>query len=484
MNIAVVIPKPQFHNYLFPLGYGYLISLIKAFGFRPYVYDFNTSSFDEHIFLYSLKSKNIDAVLTGTAYKFHNNCPPFTINQMLKVVSLIKTEIPSIKTITVGPLISIYPNLFVKNKNFDYLVKGEPEAGLAGLLKFFSGDGGDIKKIRGIIYKDGESFVENDDACFLDLNTLDFPDREPFDMKNYIFNSYFSDRVTNILTSRGCPYSCTYCFGGSSASHAKANSGKYYRFVSPEKTIAEIKYLIDKYGIKGLRFEDIEFCIDKKRVVQLCQLLIKERLNSLRWRIVTRVTSLDFEILKLMREAGCVNIYYGVESGDNEILKATKKQITTQEVEEVFRLTRKAGIKADASFLIGVPGDNEKTIRNTVLFAKQIKPFAATFHVFAPYPGTELSQSKKLNDLAELDGFNVYEADENYSMCSISSRELRKKKQAAYRNFYMSFSFLFSFLKNCDRYFIKYIFSLMRNRGEAGWVRKLLFPSLSEVIKK
>jgi len=184
-----------------------------------------------------------------------------------------------------------------------------------------------------------------------------------------------------MMTSRGCPYRCTFCF--------KSIFGRKYITQSSERITNEIKYLIKKLGVRELLFYDDSFTINRERTIELCNEFIKNDIN-IPWSCETRVNHVDKKLLEKMKEAGCYIISYGVESGDQQILNNLKKDITIEQVRNAFKLTRKVDILTVAYFMIGSPGDTRKTVRKTINFAKQLDADFAQFSICTPFPGSEL----------------------------------------------------------------------------------------------
>jgi len=472
MKTIVLLPKPKFHSHLAPLGICYVISALRENGFDIELWeDQEEGGFEKRL----LESK-AECLVLPTAYKFHNNCPPPAIKQSLRFAEIAKKVNSKIHTVLIGSFTAVFSEQFLKNPNVDYIVIGEPELGTCDLLKALENKS-DLSLVNGIGYKKGGEIKLTPPREFADLNKLPFPARDTLKMDNYIFDSYFSPRVTNIITSRGCPFNCTYCFGASGAVLPKSNAGRYYRTVNPERVIEELEYLIDKYKIKGIKFEDIEFCIDKERVRKICELMIEKGIK-LKWRCVTRVTSMSPELLRTMKKAGCVSIYYGVESGNAMVLEKCNKKITKDLVRKVFKETHNAGIIADASFLFGLPEDTPETINETIEFAKELSPLVAAFHVFTPYKGTQLDtqQNVKTATMENLDAFDVYSSSD-YSACTLSGTELQKYMKKAYRSFY----FRPRYLLKATHFFFRnprYVFKLVFGKKEGGWVRKLMIGSI------
>ena len=212
-------------------------------------------------------------------------------------------------------------------------------------------------------------------------------------MEKYIKGSHlrlFDSKIktTNMITSRGCPYNCVFCF--------KGTWGNKLRQRTPKNIIDEINLLKDKYHIRGIEFNDDTFILDRKRVVELCELIIKEKMDIL-WLVNGRVNLVDKELLKLMNKAGCKIINYGIESGSQEILNQLKKNVTVEQAKKAVEETWKAGILPHGYIMIGMFGETEKTVNDTVKFCNETG-LIGQFSVTTPMPGTELYNLAKMHN--------------------------------------------------------------------------------------
>ena len=210
-------------------------------------------------------------------------------------------------------------------------------------------------------------------------------------------------------------------------------------------------------------------------MAQICELLLKKGYKELRWRVVTHVRSVTPELLRLMYRAGCRNIYYGVESGDPAILQAMEKRVGLDDVRRAFRDTWHAGIKPEASFLLGFPGDTETSIQRTLEFSREIKPFLATFHVFVPFPGIPLAGRFDVDASTQLDQWDVYQLHANRSLCQVPAERLGTLSRKAYRDFYlrptrlMRLSLGIAGTGTCS-----FLWNALRGRCEAGFLRGMI----------
>lgn len=183
-------------------------------------------------------------------------------------------------------------------------------------------------------------------------------------------------------TSRGCPFDCVFCSVGSIWS-------RKYRCFSAQRIIEEVKYLVEKYNVKGIYFREDNFTLNKDRVVEFCEGLLSQSVN-IKWVCETRVDTLSYELLELMGKSGCKGLYFGIESGSQRMLDFMKKGITIEEVEKAFNWCNELGIESHASFVVGVPTETAEERKQTVEFSKKIRATTCGFNVFVGIPKSEL----------------------------------------------------------------------------------------------
>jgi len=226
-----------------------------------------------------------------------------------------------------------------------------------------------------------------------DLDSLPFPAWDLFPMEKYFTDPRTAVKTgkseMQILGTRGCPNQCTFC-----SSKNEKHQGTRYRMRSPSRIVDEIVYINERYGTEVFGFSDLAFPLVKSHAEEFCNELIRRKVNKkIRWVSECRVKSLDAGLLTLMKRSGCVRVCFGIESGNDNILHSIKKNFTTEDIRRAVELVRKGGIDVDGMFMIGLPGETENMIKETIAFAVDIKVRYAIFNIFAPYPGCELWDS-------------------------------------------------------------------------------------------
>lgn len=237
----------------------------------------------------------------------------------------------------------------------------------------------DMRRIKGIAWRDRGEIVVNETRPFIpNLDDLPIPMHHllPLDKQRM---PLIKGPFTFIVTSRGCPAGCTYCIKHVSYQYS-------VRLRSPEKIIEEM-WILKKQGIHNIHMYADLFTVNRDQVVELCRLMIAQNIN-IKWTCNSRVDYVDEEMLRLMGQAGCHLISWGIESGNEQILRHARKGAYPDKAERALRWAREAGIKNWGYFIIGLPGETEETIQDTIRFSKSLPLDIALFHVAAPYPGT------------------------------------------------------------------------------------------------
>lgn len=289
-----------------------------------------------------------------------------------------------------GPHPVIDPIDVLKNEFVDLVIMGEGELTIIELLDSLN-NGKDISNIKGIAFKkmDGTPAVNPKRELIQDLDTLPMPARHLVEIKKYrpSPHHYKELPMTTMIVSRGCPFGCTYC--------ASRNVwGRSYRSRSVDKVIEEIKFLIKIYGIKNINFWDDLWGMRKEWTEEFCKRMIDEKIK-ISWSCERRVDTVDLDILKLMKKAGCYSIFYGIESFDQDCLDAVNKGIKVEQAQKVMRLTKKAGIELRANFILGLPNETPQKVKAMLKKICKINPDYIKFNIMTPYPGTALYQEVK-----------------------------------------------------------------------------------------
>lgn len=300
--------------------------------------------------------------------------------------------------------------------------------------------GGNIGTFHGIAYRSKNKIIgdikEKQNSLLLSLPT---PRHDLFPLKKYYLPFFNGSGVAEIVSSLGCPFKCTFCISGTLP----------FRYRPPREVIKEIKYLT-ALGIKQIAFRDPLFEGNLKRAKQICELIIKEKLK-INWCCNSRVDTIliDKNLLPLMAIAGCKMILFGVESGDDKVLKSVNKRISITQTEKAFTACRKNKIGTSAYVIIGLPEDNNETIQKTIDFTKKLTPDFAIFSIPSPDYRTEIrkyfiSENKIQDTIMEFDRGGG--KDNAFSTNNLKADEIINWQKKAFRQFYFRQGYILSHL--------------------------------------
>jgi len=356
------------------------------------------------------------------------------------LIKKLKTRLQKTPIIIGGAHASALPEHSILESNADFASIGEAEITFSEIISQIKVSEKNWHKINGLAYRDADDTIKITELRELipNLDTLPFPARDLLD--NNLYTPSPTKRVrlgpyTLLSTSRGCPCSCKFC----------ANQTIWknkFRYRSPNNIIREIKECINKYGIRSYNLTDEYFTSDKKRVMEFCLSIIKENID-ISWACLSRAEKLDKETLEAMKGAGCKEISFGIESGDNKILKKMNKHLDLNEASKVICLTEKCGIRTHASYMIGYLDETEETIKKTIKLSKRLNSFAAAFFIASPLPGTAFYQEALdkgyiRSDISWINYGTLSNKEPVLTMPELDSATILKWHRRAIRAFYVS----------------------------------------------
>jgi radical SAM superfamily enzyme YgiQ (UPF0313 family) len=353
-----------------PLSLTYAAAVADREGVEVQIVDANALGLSLDETIREVKSFNPDMLgFTVTTYLFH---------EVLAWVSALR-EAVGVPTLLGGVHMGIYPTETFSHSCIDFGCIGEAEVVVPPFLKTY-GRREDLSSVKGLIWRDGDRVVVNELAPVLeDINLAPVPIRHL--LPNDLYYSFISQlrNFAPMITSRGCPFNCIFCEQG----------GQKFRPRDTKLVVDEIEECIERYGVREIDFFDSNFTLDKQRVIDICEEILRRGVH-INWSVRSRIDMVNEEMLSAMSRAGCKRIYYGIESGDEEILKTMRKQITLPLVRDVIAKTKAVKINTFGFFMIGCPGDTFETIQNTYRFAIDLKLDYAQFSKVTPMPATEL----------------------------------------------------------------------------------------------
>ena len=356
-----------------PLGLLYIASYLKKSDLAVDVTVMDSNILDWHYddFEGYFKKERPDLVGLGS----------FTpsIFDVFSTLELIKKCLPDTITVVGGTHTTLYPEETIANKDVDFVVAGEGEIVFKKLVEKLINEREDFNEIEGVSYKnDGKVFLSEKRAFIKDLDILPHPDRTLLDFSRYTCVVGKQAVLATVMSTRGCPNKCTYCNSPSSG----------YRYRSAANIIDELED-IRKLGINEILFFDDLFNLNKKNVFELCRIM-KEREMKFSWSFRGTIAGVDDKFLKIIKDAGCERIQFGIETSTDEALRKLKKKLTVEKIINVVNLCKENKVTTVGNFLIGLPDDTEEAIQHTFDFAESLPLDYVQYSVLIPYPGTEV----------------------------------------------------------------------------------------------
>jgi len=365
-----------------------------------------------------------------------------TVSAAISIAHHLKRAKPDLTIVLGGAHATLLPEeALAAAPEIDIIVRGEGEETIIELLRALEHKQ-PLDNVSGISYRgDGKAISTAARSTTIDLDSLPFLAYHLLPWRRYKPHPPHGRAFpfAAIITSRGCPYRCSYC--------SKPIFGNKFRGQSPERVVEEVAYYQEKFGIKELAFYDDVFTLNKKRAYAIADEILKRELKIC-WTCETRVNLVDKELLRHMKQAGCYAIAYGIESASPEILDILNKDITLEQVEEAVGITQEVGLQTIGYFMIGSPGESPETISQTIQFAKRLKLDFAQFAVTTPFPGTELYNLYLKNSGNDIPWENfVYEGTGSkitpvFETNGLSRTDLRYWTRRAYKEFYLRPAYL------------------------------------------
>lgn len=386
------------------------------------------------------------------------------VKQAWRTAKAIK-EIHDCPIVLGGPHVSVLPEESCEKPYVDIVVRGEgeetwidicgrvenflrehpeynPEAGGTFRTEAFMHAENEIfADCTGVTYKTSDGQIHNnaDRNPIADLDSLPWPAYHLFKMDRYTNLQPATDHVDgarsfSILTSRGCPYRCTFC--------SQSIMPIKWRSRSPESVLAEWRHLVEDLDAQEIGVLDDSANIRVRRLEELANLLIENNLNHVPWIFVNgiRANLASKELLLLLKRAGLKRTAFGVETGDPEILKSIDKKIDLDTIRQAFKNAKEVGLETIAFMIIGLPGETRETMQNSINFAIEIDPMIANFSMMTPYPGTKVYEIVKRQGrflINDWEDYVFFEQQARYEMGEMTAELVEEMYRKAYRQFYL-----------------------------------------------
>jgi anaerobic magnesium-protoporphyrin IX monomethyl ester cyclase len=392
--MRVILVNPGKFKFPYPpLCLTYLASYIRKFGenrHQTVIADENTG---QNVIKMIIENQPDVIGITATTPQ---------ITRAHEIATIIKKRMPATPIVLGGAHVTLEPTRTLSwGNNFDAAVLGEGEKTFLELLEHLEGGGGadSLDSVEGVAYRVGEKIVCTPERPFLDdIDLVPYPARDLLNMDFYLRPTVmvrgFIEKGTVMITSRGCPYNCVFC-----ASPKLCR--RRIRFHSARYVAGEMEKIVEKYQPKVIFFMDDLFIADKPRIKALCRLLLKipERPEWVAEARANLIREEDLDLLEMMREAGCVQLEFGFESGSERVLSFLKDSATVAQNQEAINVTKKAGLRIFGNFMLGTPYETREEMLQTQRFILNNFDKIDYYNVYhtSPYPGTQLWEMFKLD---------------------------------------------------------------------------------------
>ena len=408
------------------LGLGYLAAVLEKNNYQVDVIDCQVSNLTLEEFKKEIEKRQPDIVGVTSS--------TLTYKSGLKLIKVAREARPNCITLAGGPHVTFWDDHALEEcPDLDIVIRREGEATLVELVQHIEAEKS-CAEVLGITYRKDGKIVRTPDRPYIeDLDSLPFPARHLWPMDK--FKQY--EDVLYLAMTRGCVYWCEFCC-------TVRMHGRKYRMRSAQNVVDEIEYLYKTYSKTKYTFCDDAFTVDEPRVEELCR-EIKKRNLKIEWNCGTRVDMITKELLITMKDAGCVSVWFGVESATQQVLDAMKKGITPDLTEKVIGWVREVGLKPTPNVILGFPGETKDSAWKTIKFIEKIAPDAVGFYnVATPFPGTPLYDTVKEKGWLRITDFDKYDTTRPiFETPQLSMKALGKLREGAFHHYYLRRAYFF-----------------------------------------
>jgi len=408
------------------LGLGYLAAVLEKNNYKVDVIDCQVLKLSPEEFRTEISRRQPDIVgVTSSTLTYQSG---------LKLIKIAKEACPNCITITGGSHVTFWDDKALQEcAELDIVVRREGEYTMLELVQRIEAEESYDDVLGTTCRKDGK-IIRNPDRPYIeDLDSLPFPARHLWPMEKF----RELEDVLYLATSRGCVYWCEFCT-------TVRMHGRKYRMRSAKNVVDELEFLNKTYGISKFTFCDDAFTVDQPRTEELCREILNRGLK-IQWNCGTRVDMITKELLAKMKEAGCITVWFGVESGTQQVLDAMKKGITPELTIKVLGWVRELGLKPVPNVILGFPGETKKSAWKTIKFVEKIAPDDVGFYnVATPFPGTPMYDMVKDKGWLRVTDFDLYDTTHPiFETPWLSMKDLGKLREGALHHYYLRTKFLF-----------------------------------------
>jgi len=461
------------------MGLGYLAGALLAHGYEVDIWD---AAVEEDIETLNQRLARDPYQLVGIS------APTPLIVNAWEAAATAKSH--GAVTILGGPHLTLMPHESMQKPQVDLVVRGEAEQTIVEIMHALERESGTPTPhlfdpdagwgdILGLSWRDLEGKIHHnpDRPLSGDVDAIPFPAHHLFKIERYTNLNPLTDglepeaRAYTIVTSRGCPYKCTYC--------SKPITGDTWRGRSVENVIAEWRWLVEDLGATEIGVTDDIWNLDRDRAKDLCRALIDNKLNHVPWITIhgMKVNNTDQELFDLMKAAGCKRVGFGVENGDDWMLRhVIKKGQTVDMVRQAFRWAKKAKLQTMGFFIYGMPGETEESMEKTTKLALELNPDLAHFLMAAPFPGTEMweileQHGQVFSHNMDWSQIAIQDDQAHFAFGDLDKETIERKWHEAHRRFYLRPSRIARIVTRGDTwrrfpYYLKTAGSMLLGLGE------------------
>ena len=425
-------PRGAPHSIFIPLGLSYLAAVLEKNHYQVDVIDCQV--------LKPTREELEDEIIKRQPDMVGITSTTLTYKPALEIVKTAREARPDCLIILGGSHVTIMDEQSLREQpEADIVVRGEGEQTMLELAHHISKSNlKDFHAVAGITFRKNEQIVRTPNRPFIkNLDELPYPAHKYFPLKKY---RLFGKTYLPIITSRGCPFQCTFCL-------ASRMCGKQFRARSPKNVVDELEWLRDTHGADAFAFYDDTFTFDRKRAQEICEEM-KARKVGLPWDCRTRVDRVSEEVLARMGAANCQLIHFGVESGSQKILDAMRKGTTVEQNEKAITWAKEAGISVAISVVVGYPGETEDMLKQTLDFIGRTEPDYVYVCQAIPYPGTDLYDLLKELGWEMSTEWNHYdEQTQVFKNPILPPQKIEEMRRTFYNNFFSPSYYLHKSLK-------------------------------------
>ena len=436
MKTRVTLVNPPYpvgshqHPPFMPLGLGYLGAVLYKNHFEVNVIDCQAQKLTHKQFREEISRIHPDIVgVTSTT---------LTYKSALRIVKICKDVWPNCITAIGGPHVTFWDDKALQEEpSLDVVVRREGENTMLELAQRVE-SGQVLFDLVGTTCRKGAEVVRNPDRPFLeDLDSLPYPAlhlwQHTANLRKYGTIPY------PVMTSRGCVYWCNFCT-------AVRMFGRRYRMRSPKNVVDELEFLHKNYYANQFTFYDDAFTVDQDRTAKICD-EIQRRGLRIKWDCETRVDMVSKELFVKMKAAGCIAVWFGVESGSKKLLTSMGKGFSLTQTRRAFKWAKEAGLMTVAGVILGFPGETKESAWETIQFVKELNPNDVGFYIATPYPGTPMYEEVKANGSLKITDFDKYDtATPTFEIPNMTMQELTEIREQAFQSFYLSPAYFVSAL--------------------------------------